>query len=196
MHGQQEGVRVLRGRARRTGACIALCVARELLEFVVAPRVAEHDFMSSPREDRSELPAHQSRTQDADAHTALPRLSLSVVTQRPTSFCSSSGYRAPCTAIFEAAASSCRRSSDVSSTAAAPMFSSRRCGLVVPGIGTIHGLCASSQARAIWAGVTFFCWANLPIRSTNAWFVFRFSGVKRGTMLRKSLLSNCVSSLI
>ena len=33
-------------------------------------------------------------------------------------------------------------------------------------------------------------------RSTTAWFAFRFSGVKRGTMLRKSLLSNFVSSLI
>src|SRR5947209_2448223 len=85
----------------------------EVLGFGFGLRVAEYDFMSSSREDRSELPAHQSRAQDADAHTALPRLSLSVVPQRPTSFCSSSGYRAPCTAIFEAAVSSCRRSSGV-----------------------------------------------------------------------------------
>jgi hypothetical protein len=28
--------------------------------------------------------------------------------------------------------------------------------LVVPGIGTIHGFCASSQASAICAGVAFF----------------------------------------
>ncbi len=41
------------------------------------------------------------------------------------------------------------------------MFSSSRCSLVVPGIGTIHGFCASSQASAIWAGVAFFCSANL-----------------------------------
>ena len=37
------------------------------------------------------------------------------------------------------------------------MFSSRRFSLVVPGIGTIQGFWASSQARAIWAGVAFFC---------------------------------------
>ena len=42
-----------------------------------------------------------------------------------------------------------RRSSGVSSTASAPMFSSRRFSFVVPGIGTIHGFCASSQASAI-----------------------------------------------
>ena len=33
------------------------------------------------------------------------------------------------------------------------MFSFRRGSFVVPGIGTIHGFCASSQASAIWAGV-------------------------------------------
>ena len=33
------------------------------------------------------------------------------------------------------------------------MFSSRRCSFVVPGIGTIHGFWASSQASAICAGV-------------------------------------------
>ncbi len=36
------------------------------------------------------------------------------------------------------------------------MFSSRRCNLVVPGIGTIHGFCASSQASAIWAAIHSF----------------------------------------
>jgi hypothetical protein len=66
---------------------------------------------------------------------------------------SSSGYQAPCTVIFEAALSISRRSSGVSSTAAAPMFSSRRCRLVVPRMGTIHGFWASSQASAICAGV-------------------------------------------
>jgi hypothetical protein len=37
----------------------------------------------------------------------------------------------------------------VSLIATEPMFSSRRDNLVVPGIGTIHGFCASSQASAI-----------------------------------------------
>jgi hypothetical protein len=32
--------------------------------------VAEHYFMSGSRKNRSQLPAHQARTQDADMHTA------------------------------------------------------------------------------------------------------------------------------
>src|SRR6185437_12864773 len=40
------------------------------------------------------------------------------------------------------------RSLAASSTSAPPRFSARRCSFVVPGIGTIHGLLASSQARA------------------------------------------------
>src|SRR6185503_16759197 len=55
----------------------------------------------------------------------------------------SSGYLAPCTVICDAAASISCKSSAVSSTDAAPMFSSKRCNFVVPGIGTIDGLCAS-----------------------------------------------------
>lgn len=39
---------------------------------------------------------------------------------------------------------------------AAAMFSSRRCSLVVPGIGTNVRLCASTHASASWAGVTPF----------------------------------------
>ena len=35
-----------------------------------------------------------------------------------------------------------------------------------------------------------------PISSTTAWFAFRFSGLKRGTVLRKSLESNVVVSSI
>ena len=45
----------------------------------------------------------------------------------------------------------------MSSTFAAPMFSSRRSSLRVPGIGTIHGFCASSHASAICAGVVLPC---------------------------------------
>ena len=76
------------------------------------------------------------------------------------------------------------------------MFSSSRCSFVVPGIGTIHGFCASSQASAICAGVAPFRSATRPSRSTNAWFALRASGVKRGTVLRKSVLSNVVFSSI
>ena len=51
--------------------------------------------------------------------------------------------------IWEAAVSISRRSSVVNSSLTAPRFSSRRCSFVVPGIGTIHGFWASSQASAI-----------------------------------------------
>jgi hypothetical protein len=67
---------------------------------------------------------------------------------------------------------------------------------VVPGIGTIHGFCASSHASAICAGVAFFRSANFVSHSTNVRFAFRFSAVKRGTTLRKSELSNVVVSSI
>src|ERR1700694_3704525 len=50
-----------------------------------------------------------------------------------------SGYRAPCTVIFEMALLISRRSSGLSSTASAPIFSSRRSSLREPGMGTIHG---------------------------------------------------------
>ena len=59
---RRERVCFLCSLARRTGACIDLGVSCQSLEFVVAPRLAEHDFISSSREDRSELLAHQSRT--------------------------------------------------------------------------------------------------------------------------------------
>jgi hypothetical protein len=64
--------------------------------------------------------------------------------------------------ILEAAVSMSRRSSGMSLTETAPMFSSKRYSFVVPGIGTIHGFWASSQASAIWAGVAFLFSAMLP----------------------------------
>src|SRR5215210_329103 len=81
-----------------------------------------------------------------------------------------------------------RRSSGVSSTSAAAMFSSRRCSFVVPGIGTTHDFCARSQASAICAGVAALRSAMRRRTSTNARFAFRASGSKRGVELRKSPL--------
>ena len=52
-------------------------------------------------------------------------------------------------AICDAALSMSRRSSGVSSMASAPLFSARRAGFVVPGMGTIHGFWERSQASAI-----------------------------------------------
>jgi len=68
------------------------------------------------------------------------------------------------------------------------MFSSRRSSLRVPGMGTIHGFWASSQASAICAGVAFFRRAMVPSRSTRARFAFRASGANRGMVLRMSSL--------
>src|SRR6266567_4651678 len=79
---------------------------------------------------------------------------------------------------------------------AAPLFSAKRFSFVVPGIGIIHGFCASNQANAICAVVAFFICAILPSKSINAWFALRASGVKRGRMLRKSLLLILVFSFI
>src|SRR5439155_25469957 len=60
-----------------------------------------------------------------------------------------SDIRSPCTLILEKSVSISRRSADVSSTLIAPKFSFRWSRLRVPGIGTIHGFCARSQASAI-----------------------------------------------
>ena len=66
------------------------------------------------------------------------------------------------------------------------MFSSRRWSFVVPGIGTIHGFCARSQASATWAGVASWRSAIRRSSSTNASFASREATSKRGTVLRKS----------
>jgi len=95
-----------------------------------------------------------------------------------------------------AAASMCRTSSGVSSIEAAATFSPRRSTLVVPGIGTIHGFRASSQASAIWAGVARFALPISSSRSTTGRFAFRASGVKRGKVLRLSLPPKVVVSSI
>jgi hypothetical protein len=72
------------------------------------------------------------------------------------------------------------------------MFSSSRSIFRVPGIGTIQGFWASSQARAICAGVACFPPAIRLSRSTTAMFAARASAAKRGEMLRKSVALNVV----
>lgn len=84
-------------------------------------------------------------------HEASSLLSSSFTqdgTHRPVVCSTHSGYLAPSILMFEEALSMARRSSGVRSTFAAPRFSSRRCSLVVPGIGTIHDFLASNQASA------------------------------------------------
>jgi hypothetical protein len=73
------------------------------------------------------------------------------------------------------------RSFAVSITSSAPRLSSKRCSLVVPGIGTIHGFCARSQARATCAGVASFLSATTFTMSTSAMLALRASEEKRGT---------------
>src|SRR2546427_3945457 len=92
---------------------------------------------------------------------------------RPVIRCSRLGSRAPCTVMLEATLSISRRSSDVSSMAAAPMFSSRRSSFLVPGIGATQGFWARSHASAIWAGVAFFRSAIVRSSSIKAWFALR-----------------------
>jgi hypothetical protein len=60
---------------------------------------------------------------------------------------------------------------------------------LVPGMGTIHGFWASSQASATCAGVAFFRSAILASRSTRAWFAFSASGMKRGMLDDQALVS-------
>ena len=74
------------------------------------------------------------------------------VTYLLTSFCEPSEYLAPFTSTRDVMFSIWRKSSAVNSTSTAPRFSSSRCSFVVPGIGAIHGFCASTHASAICAG--------------------------------------------
>ena len=57
---------------------------------------------------------------------------------------------------------------------------------VVPGMGTIHGFCAISQASAICAGVACFRSAQRFTSATSCRLCGRFSGEKRDSMPRMS----------
>jgi hypothetical protein len=63
----------------------------------------------------------------------------------------------------------------------------------VPGIGTIQGFCASSQASAICACVASLRRAMAASRSTTAWLAVRFWVEKRGMLARMSEPANAVS---
>src|SRR6266568_6116568 len=80
-------------------------------------------------------------------------------------FRSCSGARAPCTRSRAKPASISATSSAVSSIASAPRFSSMCFSFVVPGMGTIHGFFARSQASAICAGVAPLRW---PMRWSSS----------------------------
>ncbi len=115
---------------------------------------------------------------------------------RPVIFRAASGSRSPSMESFDAASLIAATSVSESLRSVAPRFSSRRCSFVVPGIGTIQGFCASSHARATWAGVAFIRSAAALRTSTKAMLALRASGEKRGTRFLKSVASNFVFSSI
>src|SRR5438477_325739 len=68
VHGEQDRVGFARGLARCSGLRLATGAACQLLELSFGARIAEHHLVPRSCEDRPELPAHQSRADNADAH--------------------------------------------------------------------------------------------------------------------------------
>src|SRR5207237_522407 len=76
MHGEQQCVGVLRCFCRSACTCAAARVARQSLELLLAPRVAEDHLMTGASPNCPELPTHQTRTQNANSHLPSPCLLL------------------------------------------------------------------------------------------------------------------------
>ncbi len=72
MHGEQDRVGVGGSLSGRAGECAWSGFAGQPLEFLLVARVAEHDVVSGPRQDRPELAPHQAGAQYADAHRRSP----------------------------------------------------------------------------------------------------------------------------
>jgi len=68
VYGQEHNVRVLRRLARRSGTGAIPGFAREALELPPAVRIAENHLVPRAGEDCSQLSAHQTGSQDSDAH--------------------------------------------------------------------------------------------------------------------------------
>src|SRR5262249_43944114 len=69
VHGEEQGVGI--GRlGRRAEARFGTGLTGEPSELALAPRVAEDDLVTGAREDRAELTAHESRSQDSNSHAA------------------------------------------------------------------------------------------------------------------------------
>ena len=110
---------------------------------------------------------------------------------------SSSEYRAPCTVI-------CGRGAlDVAEVVRGELDGGRPDVLLAGDAaswcpGSARSRASGRAARRARSGrASRSCAAAmLPSRSTSAWFAFRASGVKRGTVLRKSVLSKVVFSSI
>lgn len=76
------------------------------------------------------------------------------------------------------------------------MFPRRWASLVVLGIATIHGFCASSQARSIWAGVAPLRTAQSCNSCTSGMLAARLSRLLRGNAVRRSSCANRKYGLI
>ena len=72
VHGKEKSIRILRSLARRARASIAFRILGKLIQLLHAARIAENHLMPGTREQRPELAAHQPRTENANAHAALP----------------------------------------------------------------------------------------------------------------------------
>src|SRR5262245_19227166 len=181
-------------------------VRRGNLQTLRIPSGHSHRVAVQVIADDLHLPFHDPRVkrfarrtsradEDGIVVDSLGAHTLYLVEPQPSDSASiSAGSRAPRTLIPEAALSISWRLSEVSCTFAAQRFSSSRSSFRVPGIGTIQAFWASSHASAICAGVALFRPPNRLSRSTSARFASRASGAKRGSLLRKSALSNWVAA--
>jgi hypothetical protein len=77
--GQEQCVRISRSVTRGASRGAFAGYSRESFQLPSTMLIAENDVVSRPREDRSELAAHQPRTKNANAHV----LSLALVTRPP-----------------------------------------------------------------------------------------------------------------
>jgi hypothetical protein len=71
MHSEHYRIRLARGLLRRAGPGLAFGVSGKFFELLIASGVAEDHFMPSPRKYGAEFAAHQTRTENANAHATL-----------------------------------------------------------------------------------------------------------------------------
>jgi hypothetical protein len=85
VHGQQKGVRFLRGLTGCPRPRVPTSVPHELLQLLLAASVTENHLMPRTCEERPEFATHQPRTKNANSHVALPRLQLlgQILSPRP-----------------------------------------------------------------------------------------------------------------
>ena len=68
MDGHQQRIRIPSGLTRCPRPRVSPRLPTESLQLSFAARIAEDHLVSGAREDRPEFAAHQSRTENADAH--------------------------------------------------------------------------------------------------------------------------------